>query len=311
VSGGLGAITEGACNTPDEKPRPLALDGFRTGKSTATGTDQASAAAKELQDQPGGCTKDWDQIEAFVKTIRPPRGLRALEAASVARGAALFAKAGTPGADPSAAGCIQCHGGPGWTVSRLFYRATTQRTDQLAATAFQPPTAFPSAAVVGPLAWNFQTLQIALQPGSTLFDGPETAPIGPNQLACVIRNTGTFGVPGDAAATDALELKNDPAKLVGPRSQGRLGYNAPSLYGLSLGAPYLHHGGAHTLAELFDDPKWKQHAEAGSAVWLHQGTADDIAARKRDLINFLLSIDATTAVQDIPAGFDACPANEP
>lgn len=310
VSGGLGAITEGACNTPDEKPRPLALDGFRPGKSTATGTDQASAAAKELQDQPGGCTKDWDQIEAFVKTIRPPRGLRALDAASVARGAALFAKAGTPGADPSAAGCIQCHGGPGWTVSRLFYRATTQRTDQLAATAFQPPTAFPSAAVVGALAWNFQTLQIALQPGSTLFDGPEAAPIGPNQLACVLRNTGTFGVPGDAAATDALELKNDPAKLVGPRAQGRLGYNAPSLYGLSLGAPYLHHGGARTLAELFDDPKWKVHAEAGSAVWLHQGTADDIAARKRDLINFLLSIDATTAVQDIPAGFDACPANE-
>ncbi len=94
------------------------------------------------------------------------------------------------------------------------------------------------------------------------------------------------------------------------RAQGRLGYNLPSLYGLSLGAPYLHHGGAHTLAELFDDPKWKQHAEAGSAVWLHQGTPDDIAASKRDLINFLLSIDAITAVQDIPAGFDACPANE-
>ena len=45
-------------------------------------------------------------------------------------------------------------------------------------------------------------------------------------------------------------------------------------------------------------------------MWLHQGTPDDIAARKRDLISYLLSIDATTAVQDIPAGFDACPANE-
>lgn len=313
VSGGLGAITEGACNTPDEKARPLALDGFRTGKSSASGTDQASAAARELQDQPGGCNKDWDQIEAFVKTIRPPRGLRALDAASVARGAALFAKAGTPGADPSAAGCVHCHGGPGWTVSRLFYRATTQRTDQLAVTAFQSPAAFPSAAVVGALAWNFHTLQIALQPSSSAFDGPEADPkgIGPNQLACVIRNTGTFGVPGDAAATGALELKNDPTTVTSAlRAQGRLGYNAPSLYGLSLGAPYLHHGGARTLAELFDDPKWKVHAEAGSAVWLHQGTPDDIAARKRDLISYLLSIDATTAVQDIPAGFDACPANE-
>ncbi|HEX8106211.1 MAG TPA: hypothetical protein VF516_00725, partial [Kofleriaceae bacterium] len=224
----------------------------------------------------------------------------------------LFAKAGTPGADPGAAGCVQCHGSAGWTVSRLFYRATTQRTDQLAATAFQPPAAFPAAAVVGALAWSFQTLQIAIQPASSLFDADEaTTAIGPNQLACVLRNTGTFGVPGDATATSALELKNDPTKpSFASRSQGRLGYNVPSLYGLSLGAPYLHHGGAHTLAELFDDPKWKQHAEAGSAVWLHQGTADDIAARKRDLINFLLSIDATTAVQDIPAGFDACPANE-
>jgi YVTN family beta-propeller protein len=313
VSGGLGAITEGACNTSGETARPLALDGFLAGKSTATGTDTAPAAAKERQDEPGGCTQNWNQIEAFVKTIRPPRGLRALDAASVARGAALFAKAGAPGADPDAAGCVQCHGGAGWTMSRLFYRATSDRTGQLHGTAFQPPGAFPSAAVVGALAWNFQTLQIAVQPGSSLFDGPEADPkgIGPNQLACVIRNTGTFGVPGDATATGALELKNDPTTVTSAlRAQGRLGYNPPSLYGLSLGAPYLHHGGARTLAELFDDPRWKVHAEAGSAVWLHQGTADDIAARKRDLINFLLSIDATTAVQDTPAGFDACPANE-
>jgi YVTN family beta-propeller protein len=310
VSGGLGAITSPGpmgCNQPGEVARALSTDGLVSADPTQP------AAAKEVQDQPGGCTNNWDQIEAFVKTIRPSRGLRALDPASVARGAALFGQAGSPGADPDAAGCVTCHGGAGWTVSRVFYRATSTRTSQLAATAFQPPPAFPSAAVVGALAWNFQTLQIAVQPGSSLFDGAEADPkgLGPNQLACVLRNLGTFGVPGDAAATAALELKNDPTKLSSAlRAQGRLGYNPPSLYGLALGAPYLHHGGAHTLAELFDDPKWKQHAEAGSAVWLHQGTADDIAARKRDLINFLLSIDATTAVQDVPVGFDACPANE-
>lgn len=310
VSGGLGAITEGACNTPDEKQRLLALDGYRPGKSAANLTDVQPAAAKETQDQPGGCNKDWDQIEAFVKTIRPPRGLRTLDAASVARGAALFAKAGTPGADPNAAGCVDCHGGPGWTVSRRFYVPTAARIEQLAVAGtgdFRAPAAFPSPQAAGNLAWNFHVLQIAPQPASTLFDADEaTAAIGGNQLACVLRNTGTFGVPGDADATKALEVKN-PGNV---RAQGRLGYNVPSLYGLSLGAPYLHHGGARTLAELFDDPKWRQHAEAGSAVWLHQGTADDIAARKRDVINFLLSIDANTAVQDVPAGFDACPANE-
>jgi YVTN family beta-propeller protein len=313
VSGGLGAITQGNCNAAGETARPLALDGFRAGKSTPAGTDVASASAKELQDQAGGCNQDWDQIEAFVKTIRPSRGLRGLDPASVARGAALFAKAGTPGADPNAAGCVTCHGGAGWTVSRAFYRATSQRTDQLAAAAFQAPTVFPSPGVAGAAAWNFHVAQLAPQPQSALFDADEAAgPVGGNQLACVLRNLGTFGVPGDVAASNALELKNDPAKAptFGSRAQGRLGYNVPSLYGLALGAPYLHHGGARTLGELFDDPKWRVHAEAGSAVWLHQGSADDIAARKRDLINFLLSIDPTTAVQDIPAGFDACPANE-
>lgn len=311
VSGGLGAITEGACNTPDEKARPLALDGFRPGKSAANLNDVAPAAAKETQDLAGGCNKDWDQIEAFVKTIRPPRALRSLDAASVARGAALFAKAGTPGADPNAAGCVDCHGGAGWTASRLFYVPAAQRIEQLASAgtgAFSPPAGFPSLAAAGPLAWNFHTLQIALQPASALFDADEaTTAIGGNQAACVLRNTGTFGVPGDDAATKALEVKNPDGKA---RAQGRLGYNIPSLYGMSLGAPYLHHGGARTLAELFDDPRWRQHAEAGSAVWLHLGSADDIAARKRDLINFLLSIDPNTTVQDLPAGFDACPANE-
>ena len=310
VSGGLGAITEGNCNQPDEKQRLLALDGFRPGKSAANLTDVQPAAAKETQDAPGGCNKDWDQIEAFVKTIRPPRGLRTLDAASVMRGAALFGKAGSPGADANAAGCVECHGGIGWTASRRFYVPTAARIEQLATAGtgdFHAPAAFPSIATAGALAWNFHTLQIALQPASSLFDADEaTTAIGFNQLACVLRNTGTFGVPGDDVATKALEVKN-PGNA---RAQGRLGYNIPALYGLSLGAPYLHHGGARTLAELFDDPKWRQHAEAGSAVWLHQGTADDIAARKRDVINFLLSIDANTTVQDLPAGFDACPANE-
>jgi len=44
-------------------------------------------------------------------------------------------------------------------------------------------------------------------------------------------------------------------------------YNIPSLYGLALGAPYLHHGQAKTLAELFTDPKWSVHLRAGNAVF--------------------------------------------
>jgi DNA-binding beta-propeller fold protein YncE len=314
VSGGLGAITDAGpagCGMPGEVPRLIALDGLRKGKSAANLNDVQPAATKEVQDQPNGCTDDFDKIEAWVKTIRPPRAKRFTDAESVARGAAIFAAPGTPGAAPQAAGCANCHGGVGWTVSRQFYRPSTARTDALAVAAtgsFAAPPAFPSVAGAGAQAWNFHSLQIAPQPPSNLFDGVEAnTAVGPNQVACVIRNVGTFGVPGDALATNALEVRNPDSS----RAQGRLGYNPPSLYGLAVGAPYLHHGGAKTLDQLFDDARWRPHAEAGSAVWLRQGSAQDIAQRKADLIAFLLSIDADTAVQDIPSGLDACPANDP
>ena len=121
----------------------------------------------------------------------------------------------------------------------------------------------------------------------------------PNQVACVLRNVGTFGV-------DALETRLNAAGAV-IRAQGRLGYNIPSLYGLAVGAPYLHHGGATDLTDLFDNPAWQAHATAGNPVWLSAGSAAEIAGRKSDLAAFLLSIDAATAEQALPAGFDGCP----
>src|SRR5207249_2019708 len=63
--------------------------------------------------------------------------------------------------------------------------------------------------------------------------GPgEAATIAPPEVACVLRNVGTFGIPGDTAETDALEVK-----ATGARAEGRGGYNIPSLYGLALGRP--------------------------------------------------------------------------
>jgi hypothetical protein len=123
--------------------------------------------------------------------------------------------------------------------------------------------------------------------------------VAPSQVACVIRDIETFGVPGDMAATDALEKKD-----TGTRAQGAGGFNVPSLYGLAVGAPYLHHGQAATLAALFDDAAWAAHLVAGNAVFL-VGDAD-AATKKQDLINFLLSIDAATVEQNIPAGWDGC-----
>ncbi|MFN3267476.1 MAG: hypothetical protein ACK41E_11635, partial [Deinococcales bacterium] len=106
-------------------------------------------------------------------------------------------------------------------------------------------------------------------------------------------------LPGDATKTDALEKKPD-----GSRAQGRGGFNVPSLYGMSLGAPYLHHGQAGSLEELFADPRWNNHLRAANPVFLSSGNP---ARDRTDLINFILSIDADTPEQAVPAGFDLCP----
>jgi hypothetical protein len=237
------------------------------------------------------CTKDWDDIEAFVKTIRPPRALQSLDPASVARGAALF---GIPSSSVNNGGCVTCHGGAGWTISKLTFVPSTETNTALSS---QP---FDISSTLIPPSFNFHTTQIAPQPAITdTLTGPaEASPVPPKQVACVLRNVGTFGVPGDIAATDALEKKAD-----GSRAQGRGGYNVPSLYGLSLGAPYLHHGQAATLEDLFSDPKWVNHLRAANPVFL---TTGDPEQQKRDLISFILSIDASTPIFDIPLGFDAC-----
>lgn len=227
--------------------------------------------------------------------IRPPHALRKLDPNAVMRGATLF---GEPTATANNAGCVKCHGGPGWTASRrAFTPGVTEPSPEVIAP-FTPPAAWPSnTAVTG---WNFHTTQINTQPSSSLFDGFEaTNRAAPNQVACVLRNVGTFG-------NDALEVRLNAAGAT-VRAQGRLGFNVPSLYGLAVGAPYLHHGGAGDLTELFDTPAWQAHAIAGNPVWLSAGTPAEIAGRKADLAAFLLSIDASTREQPLPAGFDGCP----
>ncbi len=279
VSGGLGAITTDGCGDLNEERR-VELGG------------NLDKPARESQDETKPlCVRDWDDIEAFVKTIRPPKALQTLDAASVARGAKLF---GMPSGRENNGGCVSCHGGSGWTISRLTFEPSSKTNADLGKAAFKVP--------VPPLAptSNFHTLQIAPQPPITdTSTGPaEPAAVGPKQVACVIRNVGSFGVPGDKDKTDALEKKAD-----GTRAQGRGGYNVPSLYGLALGAPYLHHGQASSLNELFSDPLWEQHLHAANPVFLTTGDAEQ---QKKDLIAFLLSIDANTSEQEVPKGFDIC-----
>ncbi|MBK9034187.1 MAG: YncE family protein [Myxococcales bacterium] len=289
VSGGKGAVTR-----PDPAIAGAVCGNLAQEVQVAISGDGLGRAVKVDQDGAGTCTHDWDKIDAFARTIRPPLALRKVDPAAAMRGAALF---GLATATANNAGCVQCHGGPGWTASRVAFTPAAAEPSPLASAAFTPPALWaPATSAAG---WNFHTTQIATQPSSTFFDGFENANrSAPNQVACVLRNVGTFG-------NDALERRLVNGNLV--RAQGRLGYNVPSLYGLAVGAPYLHHGGGSDLADLFDDPAWQAHATAGNPIWLASGTPAELAQKKADLAAFLLSIDATTGEQPLPAGFDGCP----
>jgi YVTN family beta-propeller protein len=287
VSGGLGAITNATdltqCNSLTGETAVAPLPGG------------LAAPAKELADNSACKHKDWDDIDNFVRALRPPRAIVA-DAAAVAHGRTLFEQGG----------CAKCHGGAGWTVSRRFYTPSTAVNTALATDAtqslFAPPSIFPAT-------WSYQTKQIATQPiiGADATGPAEAAVVAPAQAACVLRNVGTFGdgVGGNAGTTDALERKPD-----GTRAQGRGGYNIPSLYGLALRGPYLHHGQAPTLEVLFTDSRWAFHTGAGAANFLAGAKPGD--ADVQDLKAFLLSIDASQPEVAIPTqngiSFDACPA---
>jgi YVTN family beta-propeller protein len=280
TSGGIGAVTfspAGTCGNLASEDR-RANDGDGLGR--AVREDAAIA---------GTCTVDWDEINDYVKTIRPPRGLRrqhttgapvdAAYQAKIALGAQVFAA----GDGTGNAGCAKCHGGDGWTVSRLFWEPSLANSNALKATAFVRPQVWPAS-------WNNHGLQI---------EAEQTAPTtGPNQVACVLRDVGTFGPA-------ALE-KKPPGGAAAAVAQGARGYNVPSLYGLMVGAPYLHHGRAASLEELLDPAgPWAAHLKAGNENF--PANPDQIDA----LIAFLLTIDATTAEAAVPAGFDGCPTTFP
>jgi hypothetical protein len=295
VSGGLGAITE-------------ALDQADCGKlDKETRVDISGAGAlakplKELQDSALCGHKDFDDIDAYVKTIAPIKARKATAADAVMRGRQLF----TDG------GCAKCHGGAGWTVSRRFFTPLAATNTSLLATQFPIPGFFPST-------WMYKVDQglnpptdrtfVSGQPAVINADdtgGPDIA-VGVPQIACATRNVGTFGVPMDTARTDELELRPGTPFT---RSQGRTGYNVPSLYGLALGAPYLHHGQASTLKDLFTDTRWQFHTTAGNANF---SVVLGGAGKLDDLVAFLFSIDASTPEIELPKdpgtgkAFDACP----
>lgn len=295
VSGGLGAITSAPtlaeCNQLDKETQV-----------SLVGINGLQRPLKELQDDAATAIcghKDWDDIDAFVKTIAPVKAIKSPATETVVRGRQLFV-------DGS---CAKCHGGSGWTVSRRFFTPSSATNAALGTQAFSRPTFFPAT-------WMYDNggaarTMISAQPAIAVADatGPaEPAAVPVAQIACSTRNVGTFGAPGEVTRTDQLELRPVPGATA--RAEGRAGYNVPSLYGLALGAPYLHHGQAPTLAELFSDAKWGFHTNAGNANFSVTLAG---AGKIDDLVAFLLSIDASTPEIAVPMdpgtslSFDPCP----
>jgi YVTN family beta-propeller protein len=304
VSGGLGAITTtisglvGDCNKLDlEQQVPLT-------NADTTPIGGLAFPLKVLADDVTVAIcghKDWDDVDNFVRSIRPTQARRTLPADQVARGRQLFEDGG----------CINCHGGSGWTVSRRYFQPSEQTNTDLAATPFAEPAFFPANLMYGD-GVNPRN-QVSAQPAIPDADqtGPaEPEPIAVAEVACVLRNVGTFGLPGETADTDALEQR--PANGVLVRAEGRAGYNVPSLYGLALGAPFLHHGQASSLEALFTDPRWDLHTSAANANF---GVTLQDPAKLADLVAFLWSIDPAEGEFVIPqaagGSFDACPVQFP
>jgi hypothetical protein len=132
------------------------------------------------------------------------------------------------------------------------------------------------------------------------FSGANAAAL--DQIVCVLRNVGTFGAAEAAVAANGTfpEIRANGAPAQGNQAAGN-GYNPPSLLATSIGAPYLHDGGARTLEALFaEDPKFAAHYRALSPNLLME-TGAERATKVANLVKYLISIDEDAAPVPSPA----------
>ncbi len=287
TAGGKGAITTGA--PPNDVAFNLgngvSLDG---GVTNITRNDFLSGSTKAVVASIAAL-KDWDEVDEYVKTIKPYRAPTNLDAAQVTAGRALF----------QSNNCHACHGGAKWTVSRLPYTPSPEKNGSLPGANALPaaPTGLRTEARSAQLpnaALNLDTQKVAVETGVALFDGG-VGNVGPERVTCALRIVGTFDV------TNPLERKGD-----GTQAQGGKGFNPPSLLSLAAGAPYFHHGEAKTLEEVFA-AKYAGHHQAGSANFLaNGGTTPAEQQQVAQLVAFLKSIDESTTPFTIPANQDLC-----
>ncbi|MBL0197773.1 MAG: hypothetical protein IPQ09_26880 [Myxococcales bacterium] len=302
VSGGVGAIVSKASAPIDNADR-IPLGAVPVGAGTENhGALSGSSTAVADKGNPLGLTapsilSDWAEITDYVKTVRSPKGVSGLDAAKVATGKNLFTNDGN---------CQGCHGGDKWTISKRFYDPSLATTNALRGTAWTAPGGFPAAL----LPTESGTGAMRLDPASL----PDATTIGNfDQLLCILRPVGTFGVADAISGVSEFRQSSTAATPVaaqGNQAFGR-GFNPPSLLSIAAGAPYLHAGNAATLESLFS-VTFKSHYQALAPNFLTE--TDPVARAKvvEALVQYLLSIDNTTATVAIPTpgatGGDFCAA---
>lgn len=279
VSGGKGAIQGANGPVVSASGAPFsaipASDGTLENHQGLNGSLTFLARDRSVCSNVNTCP-DWDQVDAYIQTIRSPRGVT-VDAADRDQGRLIFADAG----------CTKCHAGPKWTISRTFYDVVDFSGDlpsrRFAANEAATTAMTPTSLVGLPADTNQDVTLIA---GDDATGG--TPPF--LRQACNLRRVGTFDAEGGAAE---LRANNTPA-------QGERGFNPPSLLNIAAGAPFLHHGAAASLEALYE-PRFSAHLKAGNPNFVP--TAGERAA----LSAFLLSIDEATAPFAIEVGSTLCP----
>jgi hypothetical protein len=269
LDGAVGALVHTLSDPPANSDRINLGDSALFPPAGAGGLN---GSAKEVSDS-ASLLPDWDDIEAYIQSVRSPRAPVGLVAADVAAGESLFL----------AAKCDGCHGGAKWTLSRRFYSPAGTTGEQLLTTPYD------GAQLVA------DGFPAALLPAQTTFQfmrSPNPKVGALDQIHCVLRPVDTFGV--SPAEVGVVELKADMVSVGQGNEPNGKGYNVPSILGVQVGAPYFHAGNARTLEELL------------SAIFAghHAALTPGFAPQGQDLANlvaYLLSIDEGKTPLPLPA----------
>jgi mono/diheme cytochrome c family protein len=322
------AVPTGAGMMPCPAPKPTTdrLNGLN-GSLAAAG--EGALCETDASTCNVNAASDWEKIDAFIRSVTAPRQPLKLNQELVRTGRELFVEAG----------CNVCHGGPGWTVSRVFYEPGFANNGRVPS---MPPTGavaldelrgrlrideYTTTSSVlqklnPPVASGRATFRSYAPAGDTDTDALNYIYGSSDTINCVLRAVGTFPqqpVPDAANPTPPANLVGIVAPGAPPVIEvrqalladmsgympptlalGGSGFNVPSLLGLSTGAPYFHAGNARTLEEIFD-PTFKAHYQAIKADFLEDEATR--AEQIKALVSYLLSLEETegAALDPVPS----------